>query len=77
MDPFNCHCSKVFPVFTHLVAEAITPHGTKENGDFSMLRYIPMEFSQMRYRELVEPFLFVLGVVTNMTIKDEILVFVL
>ncbi len=77
-DPFKIAIfSKFFRFLTHFVAAPIAPHGTKLNGDFSMLRYIPMEFSHTRNRELVEPFSFELGLVSNMVIKDEIPVFVL
>ena len=72
-DSFNIAIfTKFFRFWTYLVGAAIAPHGINYNADFSMLMYIPMEFSPTHNRELVEPFSFELGLVTNMAIKDEI-----
>ena len=72
-DPFNIAIfSKFFLFLTQLVGAPIAAHGRYENGDFSMLKYRPMEFSHTRNSDLIEPFSFELGLVTNMAIKDEI-----
>jgi len=55
-----------------LVGAPIAVQGRWRNGASYVFSYLPMEFSQTSYRELVEPFPFELGMFSNRAKKDEI-----
>ena len=71
-DPFNFAIfSKNFTFLAHLVGAPIAARERISKGVSYMLRYLPMQFSQTRYREPVEHFPFQRGLGANMAIKDR------